>query len=183
MSDNDDAYGAFRDDSVPTNLMNVLVQLSDELLKAEKIKEEKTEELRLASEMVTNIKERRIPDAAEGVQGKINLPDGRTLEITEKVRASIAGDKRIPAIKWLDDNDYGSIVKRELVFQFNREDEDKFKRFVDHVKSSGIPVTMRENFSVHHSTLEAFVRERLKEGDDIDRSILGVYIQKDAKVK
>lgn len=179
----DDPYAAFKEEGIPGNLMTVLSQLADELIMAEQIAEEKAEELRLAQERVNEIKNNRIPDAAEGLKGKFKLDDGRELEIAETIRASIAGDKRIPAIQWLDDNEYGHIVKRELVFSFDRKDMDRFMKFKELVKQTGVPVNMKENFTVHPQTLMAFVREKLGEGVNLPKDTFGIFRQREAKVK
>jgi hypothetical protein len=179
----DDPYADFKDDGVPKNLMNVLMQLADELVEAERIAEEKKEELRLAEVKVSEIKNNRIPDAAEGLKGKFKLDDGRELEINETIRASIAGDKRVPAINWLDGNDYGHIVKRELVIAFDRKDEEGLRKFKELIASSDNPLNMKENYSVHPQTLMAFVREKMGEGVNLPKDVFGIFRQREAKVK
>jgi hypothetical protein len=178
----DDPYGDFQDDDVPSNLMTVLIQLADEQEAAEAEVARIEAELETAKDQLKEITENRLPNAAEGISGKLKLTDGRTIEIGEKIRASIAGDKRVPAIKWLDDNDYGHIVKRQVIFEFAKDDKTHDK-FMEAVKASGLPLNMRPNYSVHHATLEAFVREKLGEGVELPKDTFGIYRQRFSKIK
>jgi len=179
-----DDYAAFRDDKPSHNLTTVLRLLADEYLAAE------AEVLRIEEELVTaktalkDIAENRIPQATDGMEGEFNLGDGRKLQIKEDIRSSIAGEKRIPAIQWLDDNDYGHIVKREVVFQFAKGDEERCEKFIEAVQQLPLgKLVFNTNFTVHHATLNSWVKERLGEGDAIPNDIFGIFRQRTAKVK
>lgn len=182
-----DPYADFRDDEIPTNLMTVLVQLSDELVEAEKLVALKEEELDKAKQAFTEIEQFKIPNAAEGLQGKFKLPDGRELIIKEEIHASIAGEKRVPAINWLDQNDYGHIVKRQIVIEFGKDSDEEVKSFLkalgDYERITERPLNFKETFTVHPQTLMAFVREKFKEGVDLPKQTFGIFHQKKAKVK
>lgn len=179
----DDAYGDFKDDSVPANLDTVLVQLADELQAAqaeveaaELILEQKKDELK-------DIAEVRIPAATDGLSGKFTLSDGRELTVKEDIRSSIAGDKRVPAIQWLESHEYGHIVKKQFIFEFPKGDDKSSKAFIKAIKKIKMPLNMKENFSVHHATLNAWVKEQLGEGVDLPRETFGIFRQRVAKVK
>ena len=116
-------------------------------------------------------------------EGKFALSDGRTLEVKEDIRSSIAGEKRIPAIKWLDENDYGHIVKRQLTFEFGKGSDEQVAAFRKHVEKMKTPLVMKENYTVHHATLNAWVKEQLGEGVDLPRETFGIFRQRVAKVK
>tara|TARA_R110000851_G_scaffold16046_2_gene52539 strand:+ start:30247 stop:30795 length:549 start_codon:yes stop_codon:yes gene_type:complete len=179
----DDPYAAFKDDGIPGNLEIVLMQLADELEAADALIAIAEEALEKAKDARKDIAEVRIPAATEGMNGKLVLKDGRTLEVKEDIRSSIAGDKRIPAIAWLDANDYGHIVKRQLVFSFAKGDDKGFKAFEDTIKKLKMPLVMKEEFSVHHATLNAWVKEKLGEGIELPRDTFGIFRQRVAKVK
>jgi len=179
----DDPYAAFKDDSIPGNLEIVLMQLADELQAAEVLITEAEEALEKAKDARKDIAEVRIPAATEGMNGKLTLKDGRILEVKEDIRSSIAGEKRVPAIKWLDDHDYGHIVKRELVFSFAKGDDANFDKFQKAIKNIKMPLVMKENYSVHHATLNAWVKEQLGEGVELPKEIFGIFRQRVAKVK
>ena len=178
-----DPYAAFKDESIPGNLEIVLMQLADELVAADALILEREEALEAAKDARKDIAEVRIPTATEGMNGKLLLKDGRTLEVKEDIRSSIAGNKRVPAIQWLDDHDYGHIVKRELVFSFAKGDDKAFEKFEKAVKKIKMPLVMKENFSVHHATLNAWVKEQLGEGVELPKETFGIFRQRVAKVK
>lgn len=183
----DDPYADFRDDSVPTNLDTVLVQLSDELVAAQEYEAQCERELEKATEAVRDIAEKRIPAATDGLEGKFNLSDGRTLEVKETIRASIAGEKRVPAIQWMDEHDYGHIVKRQLVIELGKGDDEKAKSILKKLQEWGDEncdtVVVKQAYSVHPQTLVAWVKEMLGEGVDLPTETFGIFRQRTAKVK
>lgn len=181
----DDPYAAFRDDKIPTNLMTVLTQLADELVKAERELAEAEAIVDIKKGVVRDLTDNRIPTAAEGLEGKFKLSDGRTLEVREEIRASIAGDKKEPAIKWLDEHDYGHIVKRQMIFEFGKGDDEFYEEFMEYVREfpKVRKLVMKPKNDVHHATLTSWVREQLGEGVDLPKDIFGIFHQKIAKVK
>lgn len=179
----DDPYAAVRE-PVNSNLNHVLMGLADELEAAEAYVIQKEQELEDAKDALREISEKRIPSAVEGLEGKFTLPDGRELKVAEEIRASIAKERRVPAIQWLDKHGYGNIVKRQLIFEFDRKEQEKFRKFMEKVGKMKLPgLNMKEQFSVHHMTLTSWVRERLKEGDTIPFDVFGVFRQTTSKVK
>jgi hypothetical protein len=179
----DDPYAAFKDESIPGNLEIVLMQLADELQASDALILECETALEKANDARRDLSDVRIPAATEGMNGKLLLKDGRTLEVKETIRASIAGEKRIPAINWLDANDYGHIVKRELVFSFAKGDDISFEKFRTAVKKIKMPLVMKENYSVHNATLTAWVTEQIGDGVDLPKETFGIFRQRTAKVK
>lgn len=183
----DDPYADFKDDSVPSNLDTVLIQLADELVEAQEKVDAKERELETAKDELKEIVEHRIPNVTDGLNGKLSLSDGRILEVKEEIRSSIAGEKRVPAIQWLDDHDFGHIVKRQLIFEFGKdstEDVDKFNAAIKKVMDeTGLKLVMKEQYSVHHATLNSWVKEQLGEGVALPKDIFGIFRQRSAKVK
>jgi len=178
-----DDYAAFRDDRPSDNLNAVLRSLADEYLAAEAKVALIVVELELANAELKDIAETRIPQATDGMEGKFNLGDGREMIVKEEIRSSIAGEKREPAIKWLDDNNYGHIVKRELVFEFPKGDEARTKAFIEAVGKLEMKLVMKSNYSVHHATLNSWVKERLGDGVELPKDTFGIFRQRTAKVK
>lgn len=166
-----------------SNLKVVLQQLADELIEAEEQVRIKEEELAQAKGVLKDIAEKRIPEATEGMDGTLDLGDGRKLVIKEEIRASIAGDKKYPAIRWLDDHGYGNIVKRKLELLFEREEEQLAKAVMETIRGAGFNVPIKEDHSVHWQTLVAWVKEQLSEGVELPTEVFGIYRQRTAKVK
>lgn len=178
-----DAYAGFREER-NDNLNTVLRGLADELLEAEAEVKRLEAELEAANNRKRDIAEKRIPEALDGMDGKFNLGDGRELSVKEEIRASIAGEKRDPAIRWLDEHGYGHIVKREVVFEFPKGDEERCKKFIEAVQKLGLgTLVMKSNNTVHHATLTSWVKEQLGEGVDLPVETFGIFRQRTAKVK
>lgn len=183
MSEDDFDYGA--DSHSPVigdNLKKALAGCADqqEKLEAEIVQleaelEKKVQALRLLAETT-------IPQLLDGMNGQLKLDDGRVIEISEKVRASIAGDKAGPAVQWLDSHGHGNIVKRQFVIEFNRDDEAWAKKFEADLKKRRKPLNVKRKHSVHPQTLEAFVREQQSAGVDLPIATFGIYRQRISKV-
>ena len=180
-----DEYAEFRDE--PTgNFTTVLRQLADELVLAEQNILKAQEALEVANAVKKDIAEFRIPQMTDGMDGKFNLGDGRELSVKEEVRASIAGEKRIPAINWLDDNDYGHIVKRQIIIEFGKNETERSEKFLECVKELEKELgtlVVKKNWSVHPATLVSWVKEQLGEGVNLPTEIFGIFRQRVAKVK
>jgi len=180
-----DEYAAFRD-KPSSNLTTVLRQLADEYLAAETEIIQIEAKLEFAKSVMKDIAEVRIPQATDGMDGKFNLGDGRELQVKEEIRSSIAGDKRIPAINWLDEHDYGHIVKREVIIEFGKGETERTEAFLKALKSIEKELgtlVVKTNFTVHHATLNSWVKEQLSEGVNLPVDIFGIFRQRTAKVK
>lgn len=178
----DDLYADYRHGD---NLKAMLSGLALDLVDAQKLAEDKKLEWEAAQAVVTDLSEKVIPSAAEGLEGDFLMDDGRKLQIKEVVSASISGGKRLPAIKWLDDNGYGSIVKHQVVFHFDRNRNELYQDFMEHIQSfiDKDRLVMTEEHNVHAQTLMAWVREKLKEGIELPRELLGIFVKHVAKIK
>ena len=183
--EDDDLYAHFRTPPEKNdNLMGVLRSLADELMQSEENIRRLEEELEVAKAVHKDIAENRIPAATDGMEGKFNLGDGRELQVKEEIRSSIAGEKRVPAIEWLDEHGYGHIVKRQVVFEFPKGDEERCKKFIEAVQKLGLgQLVMKSNFTVHHATLNSWVKERLGEGVALPSDVFGIFRQRTAKIK
>lgn len=179
----DDPYASFKDDGIPSNLETVLMTLADELQAAEKAVEEAESALEKAKDLRRDLTDTRIPAATEGMNGKLTLRDGRILEVKEEIRSSIAGDKRVPAINWLDKEGYGNLVKREIVFSFPKGQTERAQAFQKAITNLNMGLVMKENFTVHHATLNSWVKEKLSEGVELPKEVFGIFRQRSAKVK
>ena len=181
-----DPYSDFKQENLG-NLQNVLNQLAKELKEAEKAVEQKEKELAEAKEFFRDLSEKRVPEAADGVTGQIKLESGEVLEIKEHIRASIAGAKRIPAIKWLDENGFGNIVKRKIIIELGKDDDRRAKLILQSLKEimdvTGEKFVIKQDYSVHPQTLVAWVKEMMAEGIEIPVEVFGIFRQTIAKVK
>lgn len=165
------------------NLMAQIVGLADKQERLEAEIEDLEGQLEKKKTELKSIANREIPELLSGLTGSLLLPDGRTVEIAEYLRASIAGDKAGPATKWVEDHGHSSIIKREFVISFNKDDEGWAKKFEQDLRKRKRPLNVKIKRTIHPKTLESWVREQLKNGVALPKDIFGIYHQKISKVK
>lgn len=164
------------------NLVAALANMADQQEAAE------AEVARLESlldEAKTNLRrivEHEIPSLMDGLEGTINLPDGRKVTIAEKIRASVKKEVKPIAMRWLDDNGHGGIVKRQFIIEFGKDQEEWARAFRQQLAESRVPLNVKEERNVQWQTLDAWVREQLAEGNQLPE-VFGVFRQRFAKIK
>jgi hypothetical protein len=186
MSEDIPDYSAFKEQSTIApggNLMGALVALADEQEAAQAEVERLELLLDEAKKNLQRITEHEIPKLMDGIEGKLNLPDGRTITISEKIRASITSDKKPLAFGWLNENGHGALIKRRFIIEFGRDQEEWAKEFEKQLGQSKTPLNVKKEENVHWQTLDAFVREQLGEGSDLPLDLFGVFRQRFSKIK
>jgi hypothetical protein len=185
VSENIPDYSEFKEETsqVGGNLMGALVSLADQQEAAQEEVERLEALLDEAKKNLQRISEHEIPKLMDGIEGKLNLPDGRVITIAEKIRASITSEKKPIAMKWLDDNDHGGLIKRRFIIEFGRDQEKWAKEFEAQLAKSKTPLNVKQERNVHWQTLDAFVREQLENGAELPLDLFGVFRQRFAKIK
>lgn len=186
-------YSQFAEEASPeqTNQLGRLCAQADAL--ATEIKQielklkEKVEQKRVVVE--TNI-----PELMQAMNCKeIVTADGLRVELREEVRASFpsrdkAPEKREEAFRWLTENGHVDLIKHNLTLKFTkgeREVADKIVAILKEARTEDdkpFQLNMDRDDSVHPQTLLAFLRERLREGDEIPLDKFGAFVQKFAKI-
>lgn len=171
--------------SADTNILAKITEAVREVKKTEVLVEEKEEELTAAKKQLKYLLEDVLPSLMEEAQqDKLKTSDGTPVEVFEKIHANIPKEYAPQALKWLEDNNYGKLIKRKFMIEFNKEDEEWAKEFAEELRGRNRPLNYSQENSVHHQTLTAFVKARLKEGDeDLPLDLLGVHQARIAKVK
>lgn len=127
-----------------------------------------------------------IPSIMDDVEiDHFGLTGGHVVVVEEKIHASLKKENRDIGCDWLEKNGYGGIVKRTLTIPFNTKQAklaEKVRKAVE--KALGNErVDLSDERNVHHSTLSAWVRERLAEGDNFPMETFNVFRQRVAKIK
>jgi hypothetical protein len=148
--------------------------LANKQVELERKVEDLNKQLADAQKELSLIQEHDLPDAmAEAGITELKLNNGSRVAIQSIVGAHISKANAEQAHKWLDDNGHGGLIKRELLFKFNREDT-AYEGMMEEYRRMGW-----SNFSlkeyVHPSTLKAFVKEQVGEGSDIPTTAFGIY--------
>lgn len=157
------------------DLVTRQIELEDEVATAEEALLEKKAEL-----------ERVRSDLLPSALRQYNLTELRTTEgfrvkVQEIVRASIPKPRRDEAFAWLDAHGHGDLVKHVISASFGRGEDDKAEAAIRALAEFDFPVS--DEKTVHPSTLSAFVRERIKAGEEIPHDVFGVFQGHVAKIE
>lgn len=138
--------------------------------------------LELAKEELKEISEEILPAKMEEYcLTTYGTKSGISVEIIDKITATILVENRTKAYDWLENNGFGNLIKSDVVVAFNRKQITEAKELVKKLREEGKVANLERN--VHYQTLQAFVRERLKDGKEVPADIFSVYRQSIAKVE
>lgn len=159
-----------------------LKELADKLIAAEDLVKEKEDELKAAKKELQTVAETLIPEALENLElEEFKTEEGHVVKVKEKVVASPPAARRAEAMKWLDDNGYGDIIKTSVTVAFDRGDVDQATRFL--TEMTGQHENVKYDARVEPQTMAAWARERLESGDAIPLDLFGVHNLKKATIK
>lgn len=112
---------------------------------------------------------------------QIKLENGMVVDVKDDCTASLTAATKGAAFKWMIENNFGGLIKTEVSIPYGRGEREQAVELVKTLDAQDIKADLSE--SVHHSTLKAFVKERLAEGDAIPMELFNVYPFNKATVK
>lgn len=161
--------------TIVSDLANKQLKLASEVSELEADLKAKKEELRLTSEQ-------ELPDAMQQAGlTQITLSSGEKIAINEFYNAHISKANQEKAYEWLVTNGHEGLIKNEVLLKFGREETEVVDQTVSALQSRGLSPEVRQ--SVHPSTLKAFVKEQITNGNDIPTEPFGIYIGTKATIK
>lgn len=145
-----------------------------EMLELEKLME-------AAKERHRDISERQLPDLMDqlGLE-EFRTSSGLKVKVDVNIFASIPKSRHDEAMKWLDDNGFGGLIKRNVTVRFSREQQDEAQRLADQLVGNFSSV--EQDTKVESATLRAFAREQLKGGRDLPLDLFGIFRRRVAQV-
>lgn len=162
--------------------LHELTKLAEAQRAAEASVEKLEEELKSAKEVLKNIAEKQLPQKMEEVGlTTFETSSGISVEISEKIRASLAPENRPKAYAWLEENGFGGMIKSNVVVNFGRNEITEAATLVEQLRLSNRLANLERK--VEPMTLTAFVSEQLTQGKDIPLDIFGVFRQRIAKIE
>jgi|TARA_R100000455_G_C6234908_1_gene95452 hypothetical protein len=138
------------------------------------IKEEKKKLLKLTDEDLPAL-------LHEIGMAKFELDDGSKIELKPTYGAHIKADNRDAAFGWLRSNGFDDIIKNTVSCIFGRGEDKKAETFIKVAHDAGVPASQKEE--VHPSTLKAFVKERVENGEEFPMDLFGAYVGQRATIK
>ena len=141
----------------------------EELLKSKK------EELRRKSE-------EELPSMmAELGVNSFELDDGSKVTVRDLYGGYISKPNRDAAYEWLRKNNYDDIIKNIIAVQFGRGEDQEAEKYLKILEGHGL--LPEQNTSIHPSTLKAWVKERMENGDQFPMDLFGAFVGQRAVVK
>lgn len=124
-------------------------------------------------------------------QDRIGLPEaGVDIELKPYYSASLPKDPdaRRLAFDWLIANGHGDLIKDEISVEFGRGEHNAARSVAAAIEEQLVRMEMldkpvKQDMTVHHMTLGAFVRERTEAGESLPLTVLGATIGRAAKIK
>lgn len=118
------------------------------------------------------LKDNRIPEVMDNANlSEFVTLNGRKLTIKEIVNASIAKENKAAAYNWFEEQGHGDLIKHELSIQFGKGEDPT--PYIGMFAGTGKKPVVEK--SIHHSTLNAWVKEQLARGISLPEDLLGIY--------
>lgn len=137
--------------------------------------------LNKAREELRDLAERQVPELMDQIgMTEFKTATGLQINIVETIRASIPKARAPLAFAWLKDHGHAALIKRVVKVAFGRGEDEKAEALRDELKGE---YEVEDDASVHPSTLAAFVREKLRDGEEIPLDLFGVHRQRESKIK
>ncbi len=185
MKEADSSFSFETQDAAPA-ASDSLSLLNEKLAEAISLKEctdQMEEDLAAAKKQLNNLNTQIIPDMMAEMGMEEVTQRGWKVKVGEFVSGSLPkeDDRKAAAIRWLEENDGGELLKTQLSVVFTRSQHNEAMHLAGFIQEEGFAPKVES--TVHPQTLMAFARERLKNGESLDTEVLGLYTGRVAKFK
>lgn len=174
-------YEGYAPAPTSTGELAQLTKLAEEQARAEAEVARLEAELTRAKEAVRDLAEFRVPELMDriGMQ-EFTTASGLKIKLNETIRAGISVANGPAAFAWLRGNGHGSLIKRTLKLEFGKNEDEQADQLARELREKGLD--LEDKAAVNPQTLGAFVREKLRDGEDIPVELLGVHRQRVSKI-
>jgi hypothetical protein len=164
------------------NTLEHLTHLAATLLELQRQREQSARELADLDKSIERLGRHDIPDVMDELDiAEFTMKDGSKITVDDMVVSKPLAANRAEAWEWMKTAGFGDLVKHDVTVAFARGEDDAAKLLVEHAEGLGFMAKNTE--SVHHGTLNKFVREYLETGKHLPMDLFGVNLFKQAKVK
>lgn len=160
-----------------------LMDSAKELVKLETDAVEVEELLKKIKGRANHIKTVILPDKMSSVgQTEFTTESGEVISVKDFVAGSLPKDetKKATAIGEVVAWGAESIIKTQIVIDFEKKDYKKAKALFDSLIKKGLFAELTQG--IHPQTYLATIRERLSKGEEVDADKLGVFVGRIANV-
>jgi len=142
-------------------------------------------EVKRVTQVILDLKEQQIPELMEDLGvAEYTTSEGVKVSLKKNVFASLGASnspKAMAAYKWLDDNGHGTLIKRNVVVSFPREQAEEAALLADSLREQHFATKIESK--VEPSTLRSFVAQALDKGEDIPLDTFSVFVKKTAIIQ
>jgi|TARA_R110002020_G_scaffold101056_8_gene238477 hypothetical protein len=108
------------------------------------------------------------------------LEDGSKVTVRPTYGAHIKAENRETAFDWLRQNGFDDIIKNTVSCGFGRGEDREAAEFIDYAQ--GLGYAAEQKTEVHSSTLKAWVKERVQNGETFPMELFGAYVGQRANI-
>lgn len=124
-------------------------------------------ELAKAKENLRDISWNLLPDAMQACGiAEFKLESGARVTIKDEVYSSISEKNRPVALGWLREHNHGAIIKNNITVPLEPDQDSELVQFL---QEHDLAFDQKQN--VHNRTLQAWVKEQLRQGNEVPESI------------
>lgn len=158
-----------------------VTQLVELLITADKQIEEVEAHLKQLTENRNKLSMVLIPDKmAEIGMSEFRLTSGAKVTVKPFYSGKIIEGKEQEALKWLDENQHGGVIKSEVQVPFERGKREKLEALILLLSGNGYNFVKKEG--VHAMTMKALLRELTEEGKTMPPEYFTTFVGKTTKV-
>ena len=124
-----------------------------------------------------------IPTAMhEAGQDLLKMPDGKYLCLESELKVRVPKNAAEEAYAYLEDIGEGGMIKRTVVCEFRQDQTEEAQAALEALRKAGFH--QAEIQKTHAwQTLQAWVKSKFEDGEDVPRELFGVHEREVAKVK
>lgn len=169
-------------DKLKTSDLKNVAELSRQIKQTEDKLASLEEEAKQTKKDLLRLTDNELPALmAEIGLSEAKLEDGSRVSVKPTYGATITSDNHDAAMAWLRENDFGDIIKNEIKAAFGAGEDQAAASFVQAAAEVGVDVTQKEG--VHHSTLRAWVKERMESGEEFPTQLFSAWTGQRAKIE
>jgi hypothetical protein len=158
-----------------------LSELADEQLSIEQEVAAAEEALKAAQKRLHKISFETIPELMDELKvEEFKTSSGLKVSVKEEVQAKISKANMADALRWLRAHGHEAIIKRKVMLEFGKDEDEQADETLADLRARELQV--KDEPSVHASTLKKFVREALADGEEVPQELFGVHRLRIAKV-
>ncbi len=140
-------------------------------------------ELAQANVALDNIAESGIPALMDEVgMQEFRTKDGLQIKVSEKLFYSLSKEKKDAALKWVDENGGGDLLRRSFEILFTKDQEVWASKFERDCKQRKKPLNITRQQAIAPATLKKFLTDLMTDGDDVPLELFGAFHRKRAKI-